>query len=100
MLYNSEYSPLKVRGFSISPSKAGVSLVHVRPAALRALCVAMGVMPTPAPVLVRGLMLKCLCPPPNPNFDLSLSRVAAAGSKCTTLPGVISPCLSGAGIGA
>eukprot|EP00961_Rhodomonas_salina_P134854 1813940-Rhodomonas_salina.1 len=32
-------------------------------------------------------MLKCLCPPPNPNFDLSRSGVAAAGSKCTTLPG-------------
>eukprot|EP00961_Rhodomonas_salina_P031262 420884-Rhodomonas_salina.1 len=71
-------------------------------AALRALCVAMGIMPTPAPVLVRGLMLKCLIPPPNPNFDLSRSGVAAAGSKCTTLPGVISPRLSetGAGIGA
>eukprot|EP00961_Rhodomonas_salina_P089591 1204837-Rhodomonas_salina.1 len=62
----------------------------------------MGVMPTPAPVLVRGLMLtrKCLCPPPYPNFDLSQSGVVAAGSKCTTLPGVISPHLSGAGIGA
>eukprot|EP00961_Rhodomonas_salina_P158114 2128570-Rhodomonas_salina.1 len=49
---------------------------------------------------VRGLMLKCLGPPPNPNSDLSRSGVMAAGSKCTTLPGVISPRLSGAGLGA
>eukprot|EP00961_Rhodomonas_salina_P250452 3385915-Rhodomonas_salina.1 len=44
-------------------------------------------------------MLNCLILPPNPNFDPPLSGVAAAGSKCTTLPGVISARLSWAGIG-
>eukprot|EP00961_Rhodomonas_salina_P002366 32869-Rhodomonas_salina.1 len=36
---------------------------------------------------------------PNPNLDSLLSRVAASGSNCTTLPGVISLRLSGTGLG-
>eukprot|EP00961_Rhodomonas_salina_P259999 3513666-Rhodomonas_salina.1 len=44
-------------------------------------------------------MLNCLTLPPNPNFDPPLSGVATTGPKCTTLPGVISNRLSGAGIG-
>eukprot|EP00961_Rhodomonas_salina_P005252 71349-Rhodomonas_salina.1 len=59
----------------------------------------MGVIPTLSPVLVRGLMLNCLALLPNPNFDPPLSGVAAAGPKCTTLPGVISARISRAGIG-
>eukprot|EP00961_Rhodomonas_salina_P060955 818481-Rhodomonas_salina.2 len=59
----------------------------------------MGVIPTLSPVLVRELMLNCLAPPPNPNFDSLQSGVIAAGSKCTTLPGVISASLSRAGMG-